>query len=113
MDLYRVQSHLQTVRQDQCLTPLDNYWPFDTFRAFFRIKMCIIYRRDSLSFVAGIENVFLVEVPFRNYAHGVFCRCEKVCLSVNSILEDTVDRKIKDSLTQDHATVYTCKILLC
>ena len=35
--------------------------------------MCIIYGKDTLSFAAGIQNVFLVEVSSRNYAHGVFC----------------------------------------
>ena len=46
---------------------------FDTFRTFCSIIMCIIYRKDTLSFAAGIQNVFLVEVSNRNYAHGVFC----------------------------------------
>ena len=35
--------------------------------------MCIIYRRDTLSFTADIQNVFLVKVSNRNYAHCVFC----------------------------------------
>ena len=35
--------------------------------------MCIIYRKDTLSFAAGIQNVLHVEVSIRNYALHVFC----------------------------------------
>ena len=34
--------------------------------------MCIIYRKYTAYFVSGIQNVFLVEVSNRNYAHDVF-----------------------------------------
>ena len=40
--------------------------PFDTFRTFFSIKRCQIYRLDVLSFALGIQNVFVVEVSNRN-----------------------------------------------
>ena len=52
---------------------------FDTFRTFFSIEMCIIYREDTLNFATGIQNVFLVEVSNRNYALHVFC-IPRLCL---------------------------------
>ena len=39
----------------------------------------IIYRKDTLTFAAGIQNMFLVEVSNRNYAHCVFC-IPRLCL---------------------------------
>ena len=44
-----------------------------------RIKMCIIYVKDTLSFIAGIQNVFIVEVSNRYYALCVFC-IPQLCL---------------------------------
>merc|ERR1712240_115075 len=35
--------------------------------------MCIIYRKYTLLFVAGIQHVFLGEVSHRYYSQGVFC----------------------------------------
>ena len=46
---------------------------FDTFRAFCSIRMCVIYRKDALSFASGHQNGFLVEVSNRNYTHGDIC----------------------------------------